>query len=81
LLQNILLSPGAAEVSTLETTESGWLQEDAAGSGPDQHNEVAQLREEIRILQDTVESANKDLQDAEAHANEMQARCDTATGP
>lgn len=47
----------------------------------DQQDEIAHLREEIKALQDTVASANKDLHLAESHANEMQERCDTVTAP
>lgn len=53
------------------------LQEDGTDPVLGQQDEVAQLRAEIKELQDTVASANKDLTVAEAHAHEMQERCDT----
>lgn len=57
------------------------LQEDGSGSVEDQQDEVEQLRAEIKELQETVESANKDLHLAEAHATQMQERCGTVTEP
>lgn len=55
------------------------LQDDGFGSTTgEQQDEVTQLRAEIKELQNTAESANKDLQTAETHAREMQARYRTA---
>jgi hypothetical protein len=59
------------------------IQEDASGPVPNQEgqvDEVERLRTEIKELQDTVASANKDLHLAEVHANEMEERCVTLKG-